>query len=79
MKDNYHNLHIKVRCSRLQVVHCAGTLINTLLDAGAQNYLEFKLLQQRYIFLYLESHQDNISPEIHNLPQISVPSGSWQI
>ncbi|BDA41276.1 Rab proteins geranylgeranyltransferase component A 2 [Coccomyxa sp. Obi] len=33
-----------------RVVHCAGSLINALLDAGAQNYLEFKLLQQSYVW-----------------------------
>ena len=30
-----------------QVVHCSGSLIAALLDAGAQNYLEFKLVQER--------------------------------
>jgi hypothetical protein len=32
----------------MQVIHCAGMLIDTLLEAGAQHYLEFKLLQQRF-------------------------------
>lgn len=43
----YHSVHLTVEKSAMQVVHCAGSLINALLDAGAQHYLEFKLLQQR--------------------------------
>ena len=31
----------------MQVVHCSGPLIDALLDAGAQHYLEFKLVQER--------------------------------
>ena len=32
-------------CCGGQVVHCSGALIAALLDAGAQHYLEFKLVQ----------------------------------
>ena len=34
-------------CNTAQVVHCSGSLISALLDAGANNYLEFKLVQER--------------------------------
>jgi hypothetical protein len=34
------------RLDLAQVVHCSGSLISALLDAGAQNYLEFRLVQE---------------------------------
>ena len=38
-------------CVCLQLVYSSGRLIDALLGAAAQNYLEFKLLQQRCLIL----------------------------
>ena len=42
-------------CVCLQLVYSSGRLIEALLGGAAQNYLEFKLLQQRCFILTLDT------------------------